>query len=107
MMNWLAIILAFGVAVLLGAFLMKLLQRTRTAWTSRRRMWVAAMVLPAFILFAAVVGIVWTLLAGPGEGENMQDLAVAVTAFVGAFFAFIALIGGIVGASFAKRSGSE
>jgi hypothetical protein len=104
-MNRIAMILAFAIAVALGAFLARLLERTRGEWSARRRLWVAASVLPAFLLLATVAGVLWVLFSGPGEGENMQDLAVAATAFVGALFSLIALIGGMVGARLARRSG--
>ena len=102
-MNWSALIVAFAVAVVMGAFLANLLERRRLDWSARRRLWTAAAVLPGFILAATLVGIAIILFTGPGSGENMRDLAVAATAAVGGIFALIALVGGLVGASFARR----
>ena len=102
-MNWLALILAFCVAVLMGAFLASLLERSRPNWGARRRLWAAASALPLFILLATAAGLAWILVAGPGTGENMQDLALVVTAMIGALFAVVALVGGLVGGSFAQR----
>ncbi len=106
-MNWLVLILAFCIAVLMGAFLANLLARSRPGWSARRQLWTAASALPIFIMLATVFGLAWILVSGPGKGENMQDLAVVVTAMIGAFFAAVALIGGLVGGSFAQRSKSE
>lgn len=102
-MNWLAYILAFVIALVVGSFLGRLLARSRPHWGSTRRLWAAALVLPMFIVLLTAVGLAWVVLAGPGEGENMLDLALVVTAMAGAFFAVIALIGGLVGASLAER----
>jgi hypothetical protein len=102
-MNWLVLILAFCLAVLLGAFLARLLERSRTAWSARRRIWAAAAVLPGFIVLATIAAVAWVVSVGPGTGENMQDLAVAATVAVGVIFALVALLGGFVGASYAQR----
>ena len=102
-MNWLVLILAFAIAVLVGGYLARLLERSRPAWSARRRLWTAAIVLPAFLILATIVGLVWLLAVGPGTGENMQDLALTVTAFVGGLFALLTMIGGLVGATFAQR----
>ena len=104
-MNWLALIAAFSIALLVGASMARLLTLNRPSWTPRRRLWTAASVLPGFILLATLAGIGFILVTGPGRGENMQDLAVAATATVGAIFGLIALLGGLVGASFAIREG--
>jgi hypothetical protein len=104
-MNWLALIAAFAISLLAGGFLSRLLERSRPTWSAARRKWVAAMVLPGFVLVVTVVGIFVTIGIGPGSGENMQDLAVIATATVGLVFAIIALVGGLIGASFASRRG--
>jgi hypothetical protein len=106
-MNWLVLILAFSVAVLMGAFLANLLERTRPRWTARRQLWAAASALPIFILLATLIGLAWILVSGPGAGENMQDLALVVTGAIGVLFAGVALVGGLVGGSFAQRSKQE
>ena len=98
-MNWLALIAAFAVSLLTGAFLARLLERSRPDWPPRRRLWTAASALPIFIGVATMCGILVVVATGPGTGENMQDLAVAATATVGVIFAIIALAGGFVGAS--------
>ena len=102
-MNWLVLIVAFCIAMLMGAFLANLIERSRPGWSARRRLWAAAAVLPCFILLATAIGLALILVPGPGTGENMQDLALVVTAMIGALFAGIALVGGLVGGSFAQR----
>ena len=97
-MNWPVLIIAFCVAVLTGASAASLLARIRPEWSERRRLLIAALTLPAITLGAALIGLVVVLMTGPGDGENMQDLALAAIATIGALFALIAFIGGIIGA---------
>ena len=105
-MNWLVPILTFVIAIWLSVFLARLLERNRTGWTDRRRAWVAASVLPAFILFLTFVGMAWILI-GPGPRKGLLDLWLVVTAALGAVCAAVALVGGLVGASFARRGRGE
>jgi len=102
-MNWLVLLLAFSLAVVVGAWLAGVLARRRPQWSGRRRLFVAALVLPAFVLIASLAGIAWITVSGPGTGENMQDLAVVATATVGGIFALLTLVGGLVGAVLALR----
>ena len=101
-MNWLVMLIAFSLAVAMGAWLASLLARSRPRWSDRRRLVVAASILPGFALLATLVGIGWVIAIGPGTGENMRDLAIAVTAGVGGFFAILAFVGGFIGASLAQ-----
>ena len=102
-MNWLTLLLAFSLAMATGAWLARLFEQSRPQWNRRRRLLVAALVLPIFVVFATLVGIAWIVVVGPGTGENMQDLAVVATAAVGGVFALLTFIGGLVGASLAQR----
>ena len=102
-MNWLAFILCFSISVLVAAFLGKLLAANRPGWTRRRRKWTAVLVMPLFIAGLTLAGLAWVVFTGPGTGENMQDLALIVTATAGALFAAVALAGGLVGARYAER----
>ena len=102
-MNWLVMILAFAVAVMTGGFLAGTLARSRAGWSARRRKFTAAAALPLFLLLLTAAGVVFVFVSGPGEGENMQDLAVAATLVVGGVFAFTTFIGGMVGASLSER----
>ena len=102
-MNWLVLILAFGLSSVLGSVFARLAERNRPGWSGMRRLWVAALVLPAFVGLLTLAGLSWVLLVGPGTGENMQDLALIVTAAIGAIFAAVSLAGGLVGASLGAR----
>ena len=98
-MNWLAFLFAFGFSAILGGVFGRLAERSRPGWSARRRLWTVALILPGFIGVLTIAGVAWVIFTGPGTGENMQDLALVVTASVGAVFAVIALAGGLVGAS--------
>lgn len=104
-MNWLVLILAFCIGALMGAFFSRLAGRSRPGWTARRRLCIAASILPCLIGLLTLGGLAWVVLTGPGAGENMQDLALVVTAIVGSILAGLAFLGGIVGASLEARGG--
>ena len=102
-MNWTVPLIAFFVAVMTGAWLDGRLARKRSGWTQRRRIIRASLPLPALMLLAGLGGVVWTLVRGPGSGENMSDLAIAVYLFMGVLFALFTFAGGLLGASMAER----
>ena len=102
-MNWTVPLIAFFVAVMAGAWLDGRLWRSRSGWTRRRRIIRASLPLPALMLLAGLGGILWTLVRGPGQGENMTDLAIAVYLFMGVMFALFTFAGGLLGASMAER----
>ena len=95
--------IAFALAVVMGMACAALLAQLRPNWTERRRMIGAALALPLVVVAATLVGLAVVWLAGPGKGENMQDLALAATAAIGGFFALLAFVGGLVGAALARR----
>jgi hypothetical protein len=97
--NWLVLIGVFAISVLVGSRLASYACRNRPDWTPRRRRWVAASIVPAFVAVLTIAGLAWVIVTGPGSGENMQDLALIVTAGAGAVFAAVALGGGLVGAA--------
>ena len=102
-MNWPFLIFAFCVAVLTGAIAATTLARLRPQWSERRRLMTSALILPMFTLFATLAGIAAILATGPGEGENMQDLALAAVASIGVLFASVAFLGGVIGAGLRQR----
>ena len=102
-MNWSLLFIAFALAVIMGMAFAALLAQLRPQWSARRRMFVAASWLPGIVILLTLIGLAVILLSGPGAGENMKDLALAATASMGAFFAFLGFIGGLVGASLARR----
>ena len=97
-MKWTPIIIAAILAVFAGAGANVLLTRRRPAWRPWRRLFTAAAAPPALVAILTVAGVAYVLISGPGEGENMQDLAVIVTLIIGVFFAFVTFCGGLVGA---------
>ena len=102
-MNWAVILIAFIFAVLAAAWVHGILTRQRPEWSERRLMIGATLALPVVILVASLAGIAFVLVSGPGEGENMQDLAVAVIAAMGGLFSLVAIAGGLVGVSLSRR----
>ena len=102
-MNWSVPLIAFFIAVMAGAWLDRRLFRRHADWTRRRRMLGASLPLPALMLLASLGGVVWTLVRGPGQGDNMTDLAIAVYLAMGILFALFTLAGGLLGASMAER----
>jgi hypothetical protein len=106
-MNWLVLIVTFAIAVLVGAFLATTLGRTRSDWSTRRRLWTAALALPGFIVFATLLGVGCTMTAMPAQGAGNRDLVIAVYAMLGAVFLVITLVGGLVGAFAAVRKDGQ
>ncbi len=103
-MNWLVLILSFAIAVLIGSFLASRFEHSRPDWTPRRRKWMAALALPAFIALATITGIGLTMMIiTPAPGAGYRDLYSGIYAIVGAVFFGITLIGGLVGAGAAVR----
>ena len=102
-MNWPFLIFAFCVAVLTGAIAATTLARMRPQWSERRRLLISALLLPAFTLFATLAGLAAILVTGPGDGENMQDLALAAVASIGVLFASVGFLGGVIGAGLRQR----
>ena len=101
--NWSAFIIAFGIAVIVAAFLDPRIADARPDWSVRRRRLAAASLLPALILLATILGLLWVLFTGPGDGENMQDLALAATGTIGLLFAVLTMVAGLLGASVAGK----
>jgi Kef-type K+ transport system membrane component KefB len=106
-MNWTILVIAFCLAILAGAISVTTLASMRPQWSNRRQALAAAAVLPAITLFVAAIGIVAVLVTGPGDGENMQDLAVAVVAAMGGIFALLAFVGGLLGAKIRQRGANR
>ena len=97
-MNWPLLVFAFCMAVLTGAIAATTFARMRPQWSERRRLLASALLLPAFTVFATLAGLVVILATGPGDGENMQDLALAAVASIGMLFASVGFLGGVIGA---------
>lgn len=102
-MNWTLLVFGFCLAIVAGAIAATTLARMRPQWSERRRLIVAALLLPAATLLAALAGIAAVLAGGAGGGGKMTDLAVAAIASIGALFASVALLGGVIGAALRQR----
>jgi len=97
------ILIGFALAVLMGAAGVALVTQNRPDWSKRRRILVAASVLPA-ITFVATVAVVWFIKTSEhGSGETMEDLAVRAVLTLGLGFVVLAFLGGLIGAGLSAR----
>jgi hypothetical protein len=97
------LLIAFALAVLMGASFAALLAQMRPTWSKRRRLVAAASALPLITIVATLLGVLFIATQGQGADEGMRDLAVAAVAVLGGMFAFIAFGGGLVGAALAQH----
>ncbi|HVU29779.1 MAG TPA: hypothetical protein VHE36_05200 [Sphingomicrobium sp.] len=102
-MNWTLILLGFGLAVLMGAGITSLLATIRPEWSAWRRKLTAASILPLVTAVATLLGIIFISTSEHGEGERMEELAIAAVATIGLGFILLALVGGFIGALIAGR----
>ncbi|HUE78426.1 MAG TPA: hypothetical protein VMN38_02180 [Sphingomicrobium sp.] len=99
-MNWIPLFVAFGLAVLAGAWANARLASRKPTWSIRRRVFTASTPLPAIVVVASAIGVGWYVM---GSSENMRDLAIAVVIGVGAIFAAVTLAGGLIGAVMVEK----
>jgi hypothetical protein len=97
------VLIAFALAVLMGASFAALLAQMRPAWSKRRRMFTAASALPLITIIATLIGLLFIATQGGGADDSMRDLALAAIGMLGGVFAFIAFGGGLVGAALAQH----
>jgi hypothetical protein len=102
-MNWSMLFIAFALAVIMGLAFSALLLQLRPQWSPRKRMLVAASWLPAVVILLTLAGLMIVHMSGPGVHEGMRDLAFKATATLGAVFALLGFLGGLVGAALANR----
>jgi len=102
-MNSTLLLLGFALAVLMGAGITSLLATIRPEWSARRRKLTAASVLPIVTALATLIGIIFISTAEHGQGERMEELAIAGVATIGGGFILLALVGGMIGALLAGR----
>lgn len=102
-MNWSFWLIGFAIAVFMGSAAVLLLATVRPQWSLRRRRVAAASVLPLITLVATLLAILFVSSSNHGQGERMEDLAIAALATIGGGFALLALVGGAVGATLTSR----
>lgn len=102
-MNWTFLLIGFALAVFMGAGLASLLATLRPQWSAQRRTLTAASILPAIAAVATLFGIVFISTSEHGQGEKMEDLAIAALGTIGGGFTLLALVGGLIGAALAGR----
>lgn len=102
-MNWSFLLIGFALAVFMGAGLVSLLATLRPEWSAQRRTLTAASVLPTITVVATLFGILFVSTAEHGQGERMEDLAIAALVTIGGGFTLLALVGGLIGAALAGR----
>ena len=102
-MNWFLVLMAFSLAVFMGAATASLLARVRPKWSERRRLLLSALVLPVLTLVAFLAVMVAVILRDPAANRDMQDLALAAVATLGGLFALMAFVGGLIGAWLRQR----
>jgi hypothetical protein len=105
-MNWFLLLIAFSLAVFMGAAATSLFARLRPQWSDRRRLLISAALLPGITMAGTAAIILAVLLGDPGGEANMRDLAIAALAKLGALLALLALVGGLVGATL-RQSGTR
>ena len=102
-MNSTFVLIGFALAVFMGAGIVSLVTMLRPQWSARRRALTAASVLPAITAVATLLGVLFISTADHGQGERMEDLAIAALATFGGGAALLAFIGGLIGAVLAGR----
>jgi hypothetical protein len=102
-MDWTFWLIGFALAVFMGSALVTLLGAVRPHWSTRRNRLTAGSVLPVVTLVATFIGVLVVSNADHGQGERMEDLAVAALMTIGGAFALLAWVGGLIGATLASR----
>jgi hypothetical protein len=96
-------LIGFALAVFMGAALVSLLAAIRPQWSARRSRLTAGSVLPIVTLIATIAAILVVSNADHGQGERMEDLAIAALMTIGGGFTLLAWVGGLLGATLASR----
>ena len=102
-MTWTFVLIGFALAVFMGSALVSLIVTIRPEWSPRRRRLAAASVLPAITAVATLLGILFVKTANHDVTRQMEDLAIAALATIGAGSTLVAWVGGLVGATLTSR----
>jgi hypothetical protein len=96
------VLIGFAMAAFVGAAVGALLALYRPAWPRRRRVLVAASVLPAMTLLATLATF-WSVRASRRGPGSMEDLAGTAVMTLGGGFVLLAFVGGLIGAGLSQR----
>lgn len=106
-MNWTMVMIGFALAVLMGAGLRALLTTIRPEWPMKKRVLIAAAVLPAITLAAMLLVLLLLFVTRPAGDSGMHDLAIRVVLTIGGLFTATAFVGSLAGAWLSQlRQGS-
>jgi uncharacterized membrane protein len=97
------VLIGFALAVFMGAGIVSLVATLRPQWSPRRRQLTAASVLPGITVIATLLGVLFVSTADHGQGDTMEDLAIAALATFGGGATLLAFVGGLIGATLAGR----
>lgn len=97
-MNWTMILIGFALAVLMGAGLRALLTTVKPHWPMRKRVLVAASVLPGITLTVTLIVLGLLTLNRPAGDGGMHDLAIRLVLTIGGIFVGAAFVGSLLGA---------
>jgi ABC-type Mn2+/Zn2+ transport system permease subunit len=102
-MNLTFVLIGFALAVFMGAGIVSLMATLCPQWSNRRRQLTAASILPGITAVATGLGILFISTADHGQGERMEDMAIAALATLGGGAVLVAFAGGLIGAMLAGR----
>jgi len=97
-MNWTMVMIGFALAVLMGAGLRALLTTIRPEWPRKKRVLIAAAVLPGITLIAMLLVLFLLFVTRPTGDAGMHDLAIRVVLTIGGLFTGTAFVGSLAGA---------
>ena len=102
-MTWTFVLIGFALAVFMGSALVSLFATIRPEWSRRRKRLIAASILPAITAVATLLVILFIKAGNHGQGEQMEDLAIAALVTIGGGSTLLAWIGGLLGATLTSR----
>ena len=101
-MNWFVALISGVVGALIAGAMTRLLQKRASGWSGLRRVLTASAMLPGIILTFTVIGVASAQLTGPEHGESNRHVVSFVYKIIGAIFAGLTVVGGLVGAALAE-----
>ena len=102
-MNWLVLLIAFGVGAGTAAAAVGRLRRVREQWGPFRRIVAAASVIPAVLSVLYVLGTLWAYTTLKEGGENGRDITIFIFGVVAIVLGISFFAGGLFAATLAER----